>query len=314
MLAEWPRPWLGNLASAIHSKECIAFVGAGLSREVGYPDGSGLYLRLARICVEVGQYVPQVIDEVERLARVDGASMAEWVHRQHPGEFLNVLQSIFPPRTPGDRHSGLHEVLLEIDFAGYVTTNYDMCLEDAASLRRQEFGIIEPDVYSWPDITFDVCENPTGKFIYHIHGCARDISNLVLTPSHYRAAYGGSELPKLIERLFSRYAVLFLGFSFSDYEIRRILEDLGHAYRDEQAWARARERYALISKRPEEGSTSVRQQLYHDTLKTRALFYTADDSGDSDEFGARRNHSELVNLMEQLRNDISLSYNAGHSP
>jgi len=183
-----------------------------------------------------------------------------------------------------------------------------MCVEDAVYYRRQHLGIVEePDVKSYPEFDLGIGHKSSRQFIYHIHGSAQDLSHFVLTPSQYRRAYSGkSQLPRLLTELFSTYVVLFIGFSFSDYEIRRILEELGHVYRDEQAWASAKVRYAILSKEENDLCTSIREQIYFDTRKTRPVYYTAYDTGEQGQYGRpAKDHGGLLALLQQLRRAAS---------
>ncbi len=302
MEVAWPPEHLISLVAAIEAKECVLFLGAGPSSEADYPTLRGLCSLLAEKCTDVDLYRSEVCVEARALAAENGPLLLEWLHRQQPGRWIQTLQQVFPARTLGNRHSAVHELLLALPFVGYVTTNYDMCMEDAAYLRRRELAIRSPEVFSYPQMRLDIFDGSSPKFIYHIHGSAQNVNDIVLTPSQYHNAYAQTGLPQLLERIFSSYVVLFVGFSLGDLEIVRVLEKLGHAYRDEHRWAWARERYALVSKDASDHCTSIREQVYLDSIKTHVIYYPEYPTGDSNQYGHPiADHRELAALLAQLQ-------------
>jgi hypothetical protein len=121
-----------KLLSLIASKEAIAFVGAGLSQRAGYPSWEELVAKLEELAGSFGLFVPpaglsprsapQFVYAIkEHIVRTTGDLRPYW----------NFLGREFEHRSPGC--STIHHDLIRLPFKGFITSNYDPCLENACS-------------------------------------------------------------------------------------------------------------------------------------------------------------------------------------
>jgi len=112
-----------------------------------------------------------------------------------------------------------------------VTTNLDRCLDQGTNRERvtpQSAGFLE------------AIQNPRNHLL-KVHGDIKDSSTWILTKKDYDTAYqAGSALRKGLEALFISSPTLFVGYSFRDPEITRIIKDLGAVFRG------ARQKYYLL--------------------------------------------------------------------
>ena len=302
MVAKWPSLALPKLVQAITDGKCVAFIGAGLSRDAGFPGWAGLTMRLASLCADLKRYNQEFLSEVHRLAETTDLRLIEWLQRAHFSDYQWLLEDIFPTDISSYEHTKTHRLMLQLGFRGYVTTNYDLCLESAAAHEGEHVVSC-----SYADLDSAAILNPSNKFICHIHGRAASQDELIITPSDYYEVYSQTNLRKTLESLFSEYSALFVGYSFRDYEIRNILENLAHAYRDASRWRNAREHFAVLGKQPDDTCTELREQLDADMLKTRAIYYTAYPLEDRDRYGEREDHRELHELLVELKQAVDSS-------
>lgn len=295
MVTKWTPSILSNLVQAIKDDECFAFIGAGISIGAGFPDWKQLTGHLAGLCEDLNRYKKEFVDELNRLVETDDLWWLDWLRRAHFSHYQSRLEDIFPTDASSYRPTRTHQCLLRLRFRGYITTNYDMCLERAANRKRE--SVVS---YSHADVDLDALLNPNNRVIYHVHGKADNNPSLITTPLDYYGLYSQSNLTGRLTSLLSKYSALFVGYSFRDYEIRKILENLANAYRDESRWKNARSHFAILAKRPDDTSTGLREQLYAEVLKTQVVYYTAYPLEEPNQYGETEDHRELYELLLEL--------------
>lgn len=150
----------------------------------------------------------------------------------------------------------LHSLLADWPFRGYITTNYDLLLEEALR-RKGERGWIP--IGNSRSETRKVAGNPE-NVVWHIHGFVDtegdyEKSRLVLTEEDYDDLYldEGPVITQL-KGLLSHARILFVGLGFSDPEFDRVLKRVGKLTSPE------RPLQAFFPYRPNEFSHDVREE------------------------------------------------------
>lgn len=110
----------------LREQRMLLFVGAGLSRELGYPLWNDY---LAELEKELGAEAPATDDPLER---------AEWIKRsfidgERQDDYLAHIQQCFGPKL-APPYTQLQHALLRLGFRGVITTNFDPSLENALSI------------------------------------------------------------------------------------------------------------------------------------------------------------------------------------
>ena len=125
---------------------------------------------------------------------------------------------------PINRTVPLYEDLVRIPFKSIATTNYDSCIEEAASLQNVTFQQIQIYPLVSPN-------NLEAKRLYYLHGKIElGASNplpesLVLTTESYSLAYReDSPLPVFINSIFDSHNILFIGFGLEEPTLDKLLE------------------------------------------------------------------------------------------
>jgi hypothetical protein len=109
--------------------------------------------------------------------------------------------------------------LSRLPFRAIVTTNYDRSLHDAyCKVHQQSAQCVELN-----DATFRLATFGKHHYIARIHGRAEVPDSLILDTNDYNALYQNPEYEDFLKTLFTQNRCVFMGFSFIDPAIARIL-------------------------------------------------------------------------------------------
>lgn len=207
------------------SGEAWAFVGSGVSAEAGAPTW--------------GTFVESVLENLPEAKRniVLGRGFAGLIERHdYPSALAEVeavagrqeLESLV--RRALDRvgpPGPLLNMLADLPFAGYITTNYDHLIERALN----ELGL-----EGWISVGNTEDEIPkvggaAERIVWHIHGgldLSAEKSHLVLTSQDYDDLYlEENDFLRQLRGLLTHRRLVFVGFSFADAEFMRLLRRVG---------------------------------------------------------------------------------------
>jgi hypothetical protein len=136
-----------------------------------------------------------------------------------------LLAAVQTSLSAGAPPGPLGQQILDLPFAGYVTTNYDQVLETGLS-DDPGWVSVGNTAREVPKISGDV-----RKVVWHLHGdqsMGEDKSRLVLTRSDYDAVYlDDSPAMRQFQGLLGHRRVIFLGFSFVDQDLVSLLKRVG---------------------------------------------------------------------------------------
>lgn len=191
-----------ELWNIIKDRDCIAWVGSGLSKlpvQTGYPDWRETVQEICRACgvspPPVDANLPdKLIDKAEECKIAD-------IQAYH-----STLARIFG--RPVAETRAAYQWLMAIPFRGYVTTNFDPLLLDAGQVH----GLVDHCAY--PDLP-TLKLGGSSRAIFYLHGLARHNNtprgeNLILARSDFDIAYNGAIRP-FIDSMFRELPILFLG-------------------------------------------------------------------------------------------------------
>jgi hypothetical protein len=227
---------LAELARAVRERQVILFVGAGVSAGLGLPTWEDF---IGRLGAEFG-FEP---NEFLSLSN-DFRSLAEF-YRLEKGSLETLCDKMAHEWQINDEKlasSQAHKQIVEIDFPVIYTTNYDHLLERAYRVQRRRFNkIVTAKDFARSD--------PALPTIVKFHGDLEDPSSIVLAETDYldRLSFEQPLDIKLAADAFGK-ALLFIGYSVSDINLRLLLYRLQRIWRA-SGCERARPRsYVLMTK------------------------------------------------------------------
>ncbi|MEX8504770.1 SIR2 family protein [Leptothrix ochracea] len=230
------RRFIRNYGDKILNGEAGLFIGAGVSRDAGFVDWKGLLTDVAQeLDLDIGK-------EHDLLA------LAQYHANGHTGRG-EINQQLIDAFTREAVPTAVHEILARLPIDTIWTTNYEQLLEEAykAAGRRVEVKLsIEnlAQARKGRDVT-----------LYKMHGCVTQPHDAILTKQDY-------EVYDVTRRLFTdslkgdfiEKTLLFLGFSFADPNVERILSKVR-----EQLGQNRREHF-WITRRPPRTSSDVKKR------------------------------------------------------
>lgn len=229
-ISEYAR-WLEQGTAAL-------FVGAGLSRQAGYPDWRTLLKGIAsELKIDLDQ-------------EHDLAGVAQWYINKSGRQKTRIAQIIrdsFPDKAEVPL---AQRIMARLPVRHIWTTNYDRLIERAWELQRRSLDVkaIKSDLSvgsSWADTT-----------LYKMHGSVDHPADVVIATDDYelyRQTRSGF-LQVLNGHLIGLHC-LFLGFSFTDPNIRHLLSIIR-----ESMGEHATQHYAIVRK-PQKGQREDGEQL-----------------------------------------------------
>lgn len=197
--------YIKEIQEASAQNRLVVFVGAGASRDAGVPLWNDLVSQMAKV-------LPQEIQE-----KYDNLQLAQLVREMSDEKayYASVRKHLLQNATCSN---AIHDGILELDPSCIITTNYDSLLEEAALKKNRQFWVVSKDS--------DLPQNHGERLLVKMHGDLTN-ENIVLTENDY---YDYSRhFPLIRSYIVSQFAskvVLFIGFSFSDINLKYILREI----------------------------------------------------------------------------------------
>jgi hypothetical protein len=216
--------WPNRIIQAVAEKKVVPFIGAGVSAAADIKMWRQLLseMKLPEGLLDAMPYDSLTPAEIAKL-------------RTGSTRVQNTLRnSVFNKKT-----TVTHVFMAMLKCPIYMTTNYDKLIEKSIQIASGDLKMEVPVIANDSDLQELFSELPDDKKSLHaysdannpiiikIHGCAsRQNEYLVFTRSDYRTHYRTNvEFFKQIRELLSRRHILFCGFSHTDPEVSRLLED-----------------------------------------------------------------------------------------
>lgn len=276
------------LYQTLCAKKMIAFVGAGCSVPLGYPTWKNLLRELIERCkIRQPSRLNYWNDRAQQLDEpgTNLLTLANECKETLGPEYLEILEQRFSAKKP--EYSPEHEILINLPFHRFLTTNYDPCLDNAWTKIHH----CPATSFTYTDIgrfaKFAETSDETQGWILHCHGRCHPPEEIILTEKDYQQHYKkGLEYTRTLEALFQANPVFFVGFSFSDADFGQIPRVLVALFE-----GRGQEHYALLPTPGDiEGEESRRYDLYTQ-YKIRTIFYPV---------GPNNDHSARTHVLEVL--------------
>lgn len=220
-LQELP-PLPEDIKDAASKDELVVFVGAGISKLLGFPswaEFAGIQLRFLAQKRFITYFE---LEEISKLDPKQQISIAYGIAK-NKRQILNITETFKNPKIDCNIYDYIHSFCCSC-----VTTNYDKCLDPSKLIKGlnksdpdenlSESSKLNPRRISKPE---DLLSTHLKHFrsVMHLHGSIDDPENMIMTSEQYLTHYGKDIVKKFLQDLFRNYTVVFLGYGLSEVEI-----------------------------------------------------------------------------------------------
>lgn len=189
-----------RISQASHKQNLVIFIGAGISTNSGVPTWSSLINSFLK-------ELPEKINEKDFL-KIAQLYKNQRKHKEYLEKVRSELKHGKVAFNP------IHKAVLELRPQHIVTTNYDTLIEQAATHTNNNYYTVKKD----SDLPYSLY----GRLLVKMHGDL-DEGNIVLTEDDYLNYNDCFPLIETyIRSLLASKFILFLGFSFTDYNLKVI--------------------------------------------------------------------------------------------
>lgn len=218
-----------GLLTAIKQRQCVAFLGTGISLDAGAPNWEELIKKLVRFACDKGFVTESESDDLQEMIRAREfpivADIVTERMRSHSSEFRSLMREIFLTGLSGPTEA--HRAVVRTPFRAVYTTNYDCLIEDAYA----EIHGRQPPVVTWKNLQHALDMEESGDFyVAKLHGCIRDEDSIILSQSEYIRLQADPAYGILLGSHFALRSNLFIGCSMSDSDTRQFLDRLHAAF------------------------------------------------------------------------------------
>lgn len=200
-----------TIRSAIDTNRLVVFAGAGISIDAGVPDWRNL---IEEMKADIN--VPSNENDYLRIAQM-------YFNDRQQKEYIEKIRLVL--KHTKVKHNVLHEEIFNLNPEHILTTNYDDLLDQVIKVKSLPFSIISKD-YDFPYAL-------NNKHLVKIHGDLRD-TELVLKEDDY-IDYSRKHplIEGFIKSVFVSKVVLFIGYGFSDINLKMIIQTVRNILGDD---------------------------------------------------------------------------------
>ena len=199
--------FLTQFTKQVLDKQVSLFLGAGSSRDVGYPNWSDLFAPLAK---ELGIPINSVTDYY-RLAQYYSNQCGDGELRKNINDSINRNNS----------ESLLLTELIKVGFTNIWTTNFDNALE----LNYRKQGILINKIFR--DFDFSNVELNKRINIFKMNGDIENLKDIVATQNDYEKYLDNHRVMLMFfKRELISSTFLFIGYSFTDHLVLDCLSEM----------------------------------------------------------------------------------------
>jgi hypothetical protein len=213
------------LARSALNGELVLFLGAGVSAGAGLPTWKELLESLAG---KAGVFADCGMDDMKlraAFANLNNMDQARLIADHFNRKDLHIGVEVADLLKEYHHCSLAHAILAAIQVKEVVTTNYDSLFEIASGNAQDTPLRVLP---------YDPAQSGT-RWILKLHGCVTQPKDIVLTRSDYlRYDEKRAALKGIVQALLITRHMLFVGFSLTDDNFHRIIEDVRKAVRGDR--------------------------------------------------------------------------------
>ncbi len=218
--------FIEQLQKHYSSRSLVPFIGAGLSNPFSIPDWGKLIrdcaLDFAAGNINEKSLFEMVDKHLEKYEYWEAVRVIKNHLNRSDADIQSYISDLIKKNVKYNIDDKLHNYkdLAMYDFDIYLTTNYDHIL-----YKYLESNVIPKNLKDFNDNTQTLFTQTENKKILHLHGNITDESSIVISEEKYMELYSNDKYNKLFSLFTGVKTFLFIGFSFNDIFIQKIIKD-----------------------------------------------------------------------------------------
>ena len=269
-----------SLIESVKRKNCIAFIGSGLSVPAGLPS----WRQLLEAMIKEGENEGLIKDGDQLRAELKKdhfLEVSEYVRFRLGPHFYGsvVRQLIDKPSEPTDAH----EMIVDTPYRAIITTNYDKLLETAYTLKHRR----TPRKITWsqPESLGSVLYEDA-FFIFKLHGDVDNIESIVLSRRDYDdVMFRNPHIRTFLQAILMTSTLLFIGYSIHDPDFEIAMAEVPLLFRGTTPVS-----FALLP-----NVSEVFKEHYKHRMNIHVIPYDPHD-----------NHIEVTNTIKMIRDAVKV--------
>ncbi|SHL25676.1 SIR2-like domain-containing protein [Flavobacterium saccharophilum] len=192
------------IKDAINTKKLVIFAGAGISIDAGVPSW--------------GKLIDEIKNELDLPENeIDFLKIPQiYFNERQEKEYIEKIRNVLGHRKL--KHNEIHEEIFELNPEHILTTNFEDLLEQVINKKSLPFSIVKQDT--------DLPYSHNTKLLVKIHGDL-DNTNFVLKEDDYlNYSLDHPLIEAFIKSIFATKVVLFIGYSYNDYNLKQIIQNV----------------------------------------------------------------------------------------
>lgn len=213
--------YISELKRKYREKKIIPFIGAGLSTPFqlkAWPDLIN-ELKEALLDKRYWETIDFDLDNQDYQAAIESIKKYGLIDDQVIQEKIATDYSLRKESVTKPIESNYPDLVKE-NFKIYLTTNYDRLLDDYLP-KVNSFRSLLEYTSNFQRLT----ENNEEKYLFHLHGCVSNPDSIVISSEKYDETYDNESFDNLMKAFSSNYTFLFLGFSFDDTFVKKLVKN-----------------------------------------------------------------------------------------
>lgn len=285
-----------NFLKSIKTKECLLFIGSGISSWSGLPTWEGLLISMINFLSDRGLILDEK-QEIESIIRkgdlLTAASLCS--SRMRRADLRDFVDDVFI--NPNPQPHEIHEIIVGLGPDSFITTNYDRLIEDAYQRVNESF-VLFPVNNDQPIEQAKMLKHGQSHFIFTPHGRVDKVDTIILSREDYRRIqFDSKAVIKSLEHLLISRPIVYLGYGLQDPDFLMIKDQIASTYQGGE-----REHFAILP-----DVSNMMKQFWRENYGINIISYSTQIHEVIDKDGHKieqRTYTELLQLLKKLSQEI----------
>lgn len=192
------------IKNAINTKKLVIFAGAGISIDAGVPSWGKLIDEIKK-----DLDLPENETDYLKIPQI-------YYNERQEKEYIEKIRKVLGHKKL--KHNEIHEEIFELNPEHILTTNFEDLLEQVINKNSLPFSLVKQDV--------DLPYSNNTKLLVKIHGDLESTNFVLKEDDYINYSKDHPLIEAFINSVFATKVVLFIGYSFNDYNLKLIVQNV----------------------------------------------------------------------------------------